>query len=78
MESVALEIISNVGFPIAVSVALFYQMGKTNDMYLGLLRDFQEVINNNTKSIDLLNSTVEDLQNDMYNGEGDKSETKKS
>ena len=78
MESVALDIINNVGFPIAVSIALFYQMAKTNDTYIGLLRDFQEVINNNTKSIDLLNSTVEDLQNDMYNGEGDKSETKKS
>ena len=65
MESVALDVISNVGFPIAVSVGLFFQMTKTNDMYIGLLRDFQEVINNNTKSIDLLNSTVEDLQNDM-------------
>ena len=65
MESVALDLISNVGFPIAVSVGLFFQMTKTNDMYIGLLRDFQEVINNNTKSIDLLNSTVEDLQNDM-------------
>ena len=72
MESVALDIISNVGFPIAVSIALFYQMGKTNDTYLGLLRDFQEVINNNTKSIDLLNSTVEELQNDLYNEAGDK------
>lgn len=65
MESVTLDLISNVGFPIAVSIGLFYQMTKSNDMYLQLMRDFQEVINNNTKSIDLLNSTVEDLQNDM-------------
>ncbi len=65
MESVALDLISNVGFPIAVSVGLFFQMTKTNDMYLKLLKDFQEVINNNTKSIDLLNATVEDLQNDI-------------
>ena len=65
MENVALDLISNVGFPIAVSIGLFYQMTKSNDMYLQLMRDFQEVINNNTKSIELLNSTVEDLQNDM-------------
>lgn len=72
MESVALDLISNVGFPIAVSVGLFFQMTKTNDMYLKLLKDFQEVINNNTKSIVLLNATVEDLQNDMNHKAGDK------
>lgn len=65
MEDTIINVISNVGFPIAVSIALFYQMNKTNETYLKLIRDFQEVINNNTESIHLLNDTVEDLQNDM-------------
>ena len=68
MESTILDIISNLGFPIAVSVALFYQMNKTNETYIQLLRDFQSVISNNTKSIDLLNATVHELKNDLgYN-----------
>lgn len=68
MEQVIIEIINNVGFPIAVSVALFYQMGKSNETYISLLRDFQNVIDNNTKSIDLLNATVHELKIDLgYN-----------
>lgn len=65
MESTFLEIVSNVGFPIAVSIALFYQMAKTNETYIGLLRDFQNVINNNTQSINLLNATVQELKQDL-------------
>ena len=65
MESVTLDLISNVGFPIAVSIGLFFQMAKSNETYLKLMRDFQEVINNNTKSIELLNNTVEKLKRDM-------------
>lgn len=72
MEDSIINIINNVGFPIAVSVALFYQMAKTNEMYVELLRDFQEVINNNTQSINLLNDTVEDLQADISYRAGDK------
>lgn len=65
MEESIINIISNVGFPIAVSIALFYYMAKTNDTYVNLLRDFQEVIANNTQSIKLLNSTVVNLQQDL-------------
>ena len=65
MESTILDVVSNLGFPIAVSVALFYQMNKTNETYIGLLRDFQSVISNNTQSINLLNSTVHELKNDL-------------
>ena len=71
MESSILDIISNLGFPIAVSVALFYQMNKTNETYIGLLRDFQSVISNNTKSIDLLNATVQELKYDLGYKSGD-------
>lgn len=71
MESAMLEIISNVGFPIAVSVALFVQMTKTNDKYLDLLRDFKHIVENNTESIEMLNGTVEQLKEDMYRREGE-------
>lgn len=65
MESTILDIVSNLGFPIAVSVALFYQMNKTNETYIVLLRDFQNVISNNTQSVNLLNATVQELKNDL-------------
>ena len=68
MESSILEIVSNLGFPIAVSIALFYQMNKTNETYIGLLRDFQNVIDNNTKSVVLLNATVQELKQDLNSG----------
>ena len=71
MESTMLEIISNVGFPIAVSIALFVQMTKTNDKYLDLLRDFKHIVKNNTESIEMLNGTVEQLKDDMNHRTGD-------
>lgn len=78
MEQTIINIISNVGFPIAVSIALFYYMAKTNDTYINLLREFQGVINNNTQSINLLNSTVEDLQREMKCREVIRNEPKKT
>lgn len=78
MESVILEIINNVGFPIAVSIALFVQMTKTNDKYLDLLRDFKHIVQNNTESIEMLNGTVEQLKDDMNYRAGDESEIEKS
>ena len=71
MEDTIINVISNVGFPIAVSVALFYQVSKTNDTYLKLIRDFQDVINNNTKSLELLNATVQRLKRDMNSRVGE-------
>lgn len=65
MESSILDVVSNLGFPIAVSIALFYQMNKANETYIQLLRDFQDVISNNTQSINLLNATVHELKNDL-------------
>ena len=65
MENTLLDIVSNLGFPIAVSIALFYQMNKSNETYIQLLRDFQDVISNNTQSINLLNATVHELKNDL-------------
>lgn len=71
MESTMLEIISNVGFPIAVSIALFIQMTKTNDKYLDLLRGFKHIVENNTESIEMLNVTVEQLKEDMRHRAGE-------
>lgn len=71
MESAMLDIISNVGFPIAVSIALFIQMAKTNDKYLDLLRDFKHIVENNTESIEMLNGTVEQLKEDMSHRAGE-------
>lgn len=64
-----INLIGDLGFPIIVSVALFYQMNKTNEQYLGILKDFQSVITNNTHSINLLNSTVATLERRMKEGE---------
>lgn len=40
-------------------------------MYLKMIRDFQDVIANNTKSVELLNATIERLKRDMNNRAGE-------
>lgn len=70
MESI-FEFIGNVGFPIAVSIILIYQLEDIRENYLVLTREFQEVINNNTKSLEMLNTTVERLKEDMRLRTGD-------
>ena len=54
-----IEFINNVGFPIAVSVALFYQLMKTNE----LVREFQSSIINHTKTIERLGDIIERKEN---------------
>lgn len=56
MEMDLVNLINNVGFPIAVSVALFYQLIKTNE----LVREFQATIVKNTSTIERLIDTLED------------------
>lgn len=51
-----IDIINNVGFPIAVSIALFYQLIKTNE----LVREFQVTIAENTAMIERLIDTIDD------------------
>lgn len=51
-----IDIINNVGFPIAVSIALFYQLIKTNE----LVREFQATIVKNTSTIERLIDTIEE------------------
>lgn len=64
MENV-IQLINGVGFPIAVSVALFYTNMKQDERYQGLLKDLTDVINNNTKTLSELNTNC-----NIKNGRG--------
>lgn len=61
MEETLVNLISNVGFPIVVSFALFQQINKTNEMYLSVIRDFRNVLENNTQSLHDLSKAIERL-----------------
>lgn len=49
-----IEIINGVGFPIAVSIALFWQNNQRTKQYSELLKELTTIINNNTSSIEKL------------------------
>ena len=53
-----IQLINGVGFPIAVSIALFYQNTKQDERYQELTKDLQEVINTNTKTLSELNANL--------------------
>lgn len=55
MVTEIVNIVSNVGFPIAISIALFYQLIKTNEM----IREFQATIVKNTDTIGRLVDSIE-------------------
>ena len=63
MEETFINLISNVGFPIVVSIALFQQINKTNEMYLNVIRDFRTVLDNNTKSLNELARAIDRMDN---------------
>ena len=50
------ELVSNVGFPIAISIALFYQLIKTNE----IVREFQSTIDKNTYTME---QVIDELKN---------------
>jgi len=52
------SLISNVGFPIAISIALFYQLMKTNE----IVREFQSTIDNNTATMERMLDRLEDTK----------------
>lgn len=62
MEETLINLISNVGFPIVVSFALFQQINKTNEMYLSVIRDFRNVLENNTQSLNDLARAIDRLE----------------
>lgn len=57
MEAI-IQLINGVGFPIAVSIALFYQNTKQDERYQELTKDLQKVINTNTKTLSELNANL--------------------
>lgn len=56
------EFISNVGFPIAVTGALFYQMSKTGEANQRTFQEFKAIIQENTSSIHQMESVVKELK----------------
>ena len=56
------EFISNVGFPIAVTGALFYQMSKTGEANQRTFQEFKAIIQDNTSSINQMQSVVKELK----------------
>lgn len=53
------ELINGVGFPIAVSIALFYQNVKQDERYDTQMRELTKVIENNTLTLNELNLRLE-------------------
>ena len=61
MVDTIIQLINGVGFPIAVSIALFYQNTKQDERYQELTKDLQEVINTNTKTLSELNANLTNI-----------------
>lgn len=57
------DMISQVGFPVVVTLLLLYQQMKTNEGYYQLIEQVKELVENNTK---VLNSIVVN-QNEQAN-----------
>ena len=60
IESI-IQLINGVGFPIVVSIALFYQNNKQDERYQELTKNLQEVINTNTKTLSELNTNLNNI-----------------
>lgn len=61
MESI-IQLINGVGFPIAVSIALFYQNGKQDERYDKQMQELTKVIENNTLTLTELNLRLENSE----------------
>ena len=46
------DLISQVGFPVVVTLLLLYQQMKTNDSYYQLIEQVKNLVENNTKVLD--------------------------
>lgn len=58
-----MDLISNVGFPIAVCGYLLYQQGATQKMHNEESAGFVDAINNNTRVIDKLTTKLDEMEN---------------
>ncbi len=48
------DLISQVGFPVVVTLLLLYQQMKTNEGYYELIQEVKNLVENNTKVLDTL------------------------
>ena len=58
METI-IQLINRVGFPIVVSIALFYQNGKQDERHDKQMQELTKVIENNTLTLIELNLRLE-------------------
>lgn len=63
MENVV-EVINNIGFPITVSIALFYQNIKTQDTIMQSFKEFKVVIEQNSDAVGELEKAISKLGGD--------------
>ena len=62
-----IQLINGVGFPIAVSIALFYQNGKQDERYDTQMKELTKVIENNTLTLNELNLRLEQNERGVKN-----------
>ncbi len=67
METI-IQLINGVGFPIAVSIVLFYQNGKQAERYDRQMKDLARVIENNTLTLKELCLRLENNKRSVKNG----------
>ena len=59
------DLISQVGFPIVVSLLMMYQQEKMSASYIDIVESLKELISDNTKSINLLISRAKENDEKM-------------
>ena len=67
METI-IQLINGVGFPIAVSIVLFYQNGKQAERYDKQMKELTRVIENNTLTLKELCLRLENKAGGTKNG----------
>lgn len=67
METI-IQLINGVGFPIAVSIVLFYQNGKQDERYDKQMKELTRVIENNTLTLKELCLRLENKERGTKNG----------
>ena len=63
-----MQLINGVGFPIAVSIVLFYQNWKQDERYDKQMKELTKVIENNTLTLKELSVRLENNERSAKNG----------
>ena len=63
-----MQLVNGVGFPIAVSIVLFYQNGKQDERYDKQMKELTKVIENNTLTLKELCLRLENNERSVKNG----------